>query len=1242
MPCESRPHPLPHDGSSQPSRRLPATAAGYVRADERDTADWIVAAARLARHIAFVDEGNIADPTKPKGDWQPFFAHGETSLLALLAVQNATVYHRAIADWLGVLRLGDESETALRTALGAIFSGALSLAKAIDNYAARLPQSASFSAQLGPILASTLRPALKALLRYYKGALDTGLITEGAPEGWRVFEEPVSPASAIVAAGLSTRWTDGDMPWTAWFAGLPEDKSVFGEPAWDDRRRLSYAASYNLFTGAFDRFAAGYARLVQAGGAALQKALEGDGTHPPHTALFLAFLKLYGHVQEDFNTFGQRHLDFYYKEVLRLRPRTALPPSAHLLIELAKGVPEVQLPKGTRFATGKDRAGVPVVFTLDRDTVVNTARVAQISSLYRGTTQDGAGAEGRLFYSPVAASADGLGEPLKTASKDWHPFAPRDTRGALAMPEGSVGFAVSSQYLLLGEGYRVITLKLPIATGSAVLRPGTIIDCFLTAAKGWHYVANAQMVESRTSEPSGAACTAVRIILPGDAPGVVGWDAKLHGGAFELGVPVLKVVLRHTDAAYAYAALQDVTLRAVELDVRVGIEADSDTVREGGLKALLVSGDAGPLDPSKPFMPFGLEPKAGATLTVGSDEAFRKAGARIRLRAAWLDKSMSAAELTYNGDLAVDKVRNTPWAKMDVLRGGSWTASSPDTLDIIGDLAAQTDFPAPGVQLPADGALTSTEPLQPYGSASRAGFIRATLQSSSGHAGHRGAMVDYQIAKAKATTAEPSTVSWPGSVPYTPKLASLTMHYTADTRLSLQGINTAAFDNRALRFYHVHPGGEAEQHPVLTGSPVSLLPQAAHGSGSGRMRHAGELYIGVEAIIGGQGVSLLVQASEGTTDPLVAKPADHVTWSYLSGNVWKDFPQGSVTDATDGLIRSGIVEIVFPEDARADNTILAPGMLWLRAAIGSDAGAVARLLSIASGAARVTFQDSGNAADFVATPQPAGSITKLAIPMAAVKKVMQPYAEFGGRAEERMEAFYPRAAERLRHRGRAVTLWDYEHLVLEAFPALHRVKCLPHTSLADGVYRENAPGAVTLVTIPNLSGRTDTASLRPFTHEDVLQDVRDFLRERVSGHTTLYVGHPQFEEVEIHCKLQLAAGLEFNFWSGKLREELTAFLSPWAAGDGRAEVEFGSRLSKSALIDFIEERPYVDFITDVRLYHIVGNSTSADLDDVTASTARSVLVSAPAGRHRIEKAPITASEPLAVVCRDTYDPPQLG
>ena len=54
------------------------------------------------------------------------------------------------------------------------------------------------------------------------------------------------------------------------------------------------------------------------------------------------------------------------------------------------------------------------------------------------------------------------------------------------------------------------------------------------------------------------------------------------------------------------------------------------------------------------------------------------------------------------------------------------------------------------------------------------------------------------------------------------------------------------------------------------------------------------------------------------------------------------------------------------------------------------------------------------------------------------------------------------------------------------------------------------------------------------------------------------------------------------------------------------------------LINFVEDQPYVDYVTDFQLFRdIAGVPGTVDLDEVEGSRAVSILVSAPASKHEI-------------------------
>jgi hypothetical protein len=143
--------------------------------------------------------------------------------------------------------------------------------------------------------------------------------------------------------------------------------------------------------------------------------------------------------------------------------------------------------------------------------------------------------------------------------------------------------------------------------------------------------------------------------------------------------------------------------------------------------------------------------------------------------------------------------------------------------------------------------------------------------------------------------------------------------------------------------------------------------------------------------------------------------------------------------------------------------------------------------------------------------------------------------------------------------------------------------------------------------------------LKPYTQQRTLTRIEDFLCTKKSGFVTLHVCQPQFEEVRLDFYLRLLSQYkDFTYYANQLRREITRFLSPWAFDDA-STLDFGGKVYKSVLINFIEERYYVDFITDVKMFVTVNDVESSDMDEISGSTARSILVSAPESKHNIRE-----------------------
>lgn len=1204
---------LIHQGTSQDKRVSEQLKPTYVQVDERKIENAVVFAKAYAQYLNFYGNSNTVT-----GDWEAFFSRDVSVQLALAAIQDVEYYKsniKAAFDFLNNREHKDDA-TELKNQLGYLFSSIATLAKQLDVLKEGLPAEIALKNTLQNLIRSQLAAGFRQLILYYRDGL---IPTPPAPPAAPYLNDVESPFNIMGAVasfkdvknhGLSDDWIT-EASTTNWADYLLHLDNFVTYPASQIYgsgntlfERLNHIATHNLFTAVFDQFLKVFARVVVEAKAELEKTFTDLNNHEPHYALFLSFLKLFDYARAETNTLTQRHLDFYYRDILKLKEKPAEPSHAHLLIELAKHVDAHEIKTDELFSAGKDDLGIDVFFANDQNFVANQAKVTELKSLYRHKNILGdslAFDNDRLFASPVANSADGLGAKLTTADSSWQPFFNKiyenGKLSTINMPQAEVGFALASHYLWLAEGTRTITVEFTAPVGSTLNLTAnqSQIICLVSTEKGWFEKAATQFITE-------AGVLKLVITLSGADPAVTPYSSKIHGYDFSTNLPMLLVKLRHQkDHDFIYPLLQNLVIEKIGLTVAVT-----------GLKSLAVSNDFGSVDTSKPFQPFGAQPVIGNAMIFGSKEIFQKKCTTATLNVVW--QNLPSGVIGYGKTV-------TPPISIASLQGGAWVKQSGN----------------PAFSSPSFSFSNSFEPIFPeqadfssnevfYVSA-RAGFTRLSLNDDFGQADYFKALQAYLIAQSKT----PAGGTDPGKPPYIPVISSIEAAYTASQNILLNESASTEnfFEKRPAKFFHLMPFGQCEQHNLLNSAKkVFLVPQFNNA----------EFYIGITSLLPPQNLALLFQVADGTANPLVEKPKPHIQWSYLSNNEWLNFGTQDVQDSTDGLINSGIITFTMPDKANSTNTMLPSGQHWLRAAVTEKSDAVCKLLTVSAQGLKVTFQNQNNDPSFMAKTLAAGTISKLKQPDAAVKKVTQPFASFGGRGAEQSAAFYTRISERLRHKDRTITLWDYEHLILEAFPQIYQVKCLNHTAYEPTIYNELAAGHVTVVTIPNQQFHNLHDPLRPYTSLGLLTDIEKFLQKKLSCFVKLHVKNPQFEAVGVAFKVKFYAGFDETFYLLKLKEAITRFLSPWAFSDGSSPT-FGGKIYSSVLLNFVEEQPYVDYVTDFKLSHSYTtlDSTGSEIEvvdsdvvEVEGSKAVSILVSA--NDHDITTINPTETPVIATTC----------
>ena len=106
-------------------------------------------------------------------------------------------------------------------------------------------------------------------------------------------------------------------------------------------------------------------------------------------------------------------------------------------------------------------------------------------------------------------------------------------------------------------------------------------------------------------------------------------------------------------------------------------------------------------------------------------------------------------------------------------------------------------------------------------------------------------------------------------------------------------------------------------------------------------------------------------------------------------------------------------------------------------------------------------------------------------------------------------------------------------------------------------------------------------------------------------------------QVDFKLRLRSGNGLGFNYLQPQIDLALRQALSPWAYdtnADRATTLGFGGRVLRSALLDFVEALPEVDFVTDFRLSL---EGSHEDLAEIVPDAPDVILVSA--ARHRIQE-----------------------
>ena len=700
----------------------------------------------------------------------------------------------------------------------------------------------------------------------------------------------------------------------------------------------------------------------------------------------------------------------------------------------------------------------------------------------------------------------------------------------------------------------------------------------LTAEDGWLDVRDYTLLPYSEDLQQQKAGLRISLRLGQEVDPVTPYNATVHGGQLETGLPVLQCLINPQTNFYPYSIFRNLVIASLQIDVEVS-----------GVKDLQAYNHHGPLDPSKPFQPFGPLPGSNAYFIFGNYELARKQLLELKIALAWselprdpggFDEYYHAYETHYGN--------NTFKGAFSALADGRWMPDEPGITDSFslfeteasgGRVAAKkvVVINKPDYFKPIDGRLPESE--FKYNLRALQGFYRLSLVAPPSAFGHgEYAQLLSKVMAANARLKRPQPVPNP---PYTPTLNGMTLEYKATATITpaLQPGETNSLSESVI---HMHPFGAETVFPAVRDQPCFLMPQYAH---------EGNLFIGLSGTdVSGQ-LSLMFHLSQDLTR---AASTDSVSfdWFYLASNSWKSMPaEHLLSDTTHGFVVSGIVTLNIPSDITRGNSVMPGNYFWLRISAREAAGTFASCYSIMPHAVRVSKKAGAGIAHDQGPAQPKNWTPVRALP--GIGKIRQIYKAFGGRATESKSARNVRLSERLRHKNRALLPRDYEQLILEQFPDIYKVKCFNSLASKDTTVR---PGHVLIVVVPN----GETAANANCSHAVIstrqINEIREYVKNLCSEFVTIEVRNPVYERVQVRCTVKFADAISEGVYINRLNQQISDYMCPWTPAGYKAR--FGWSIMQRDIESYIRSLGYVEYVTNFSMLHItVDNEGSYRLFD---------------------------------------------
>lgn len=938
--------------------------------------------------------------------------------------------------------------------------------------------------------------------------------------------------------------------------------------------------------------------------------IESSGKNDPALAVLKVFVQNYGEIAANFNDRWKEFPLFYLERVLHAAYRKPSSDSTWLVLKKGIGTGDVTVAKNTAFIAGKNADNTLFCYRSNEDISVVSLELERLCS-YLLERDTGRFPAARLGYVTAI-----LHREIHLHDRE----RPQELFGGKNSRLEPVGLLIESPMLLLREGCRNVFVTFRLTGESVVFFKALVED--VAAGQGgenhevvYKLLNDAFYLEISTDEGwtvvpdyvlSYEAEDCLRLVfrLQEDFPSTALCYSGMHG--METGNPALRILMNRDAWLFPYSWAGQVEFDRVTLRTEVY-----------GITGLQLYNAGGELDTSVPVFPFGVQPEKGAWFVFGNYEMASKSLKEVELISQWqqLPDHPEGFYGYYQGYRAgIDNLSFR--VRLEWLAGKKWQAESGNP---------------PCLFTPADGSLLlRNAPLPEYTrlscritgnfppvatgeeayiyGRSRSGFIKVVLEEPEigfGHAAYRQLFTEVMIQNSRRKHPLPLP-----ALPVSPMVDRWELNYVAEETVCL-AVGQA---ESGTKLFHICPMTAGNLLPVAMDHPVAL----AEGP-----RDSGNLLLGFRGALGYEQVRLFVDVAplrkeiDSRDSGEENSPGGGGRWYMNTGRGWEILPAGAVMrDSTDFFMNTGLIEILLPAPV-APGQLDEEGLFWLCAAFPAAYINRPPVRGIYLNAVQVISDTKGLEEHPEALAGlPAGTISASEENLPGIVEIEQIVNGRGGRPGGDAGELRLRLSDRIAHRNRALLPTDYERLVLQHFPQVVKVKCLPGLDTKG----KGRPGVVTLVVVPRPEGEG-----WPLATHLLLTEIESCLQALTGEFTTVDAVNPVYEEMTVRCRVTLMPGVPLGEVTRRLEKRLNENIVPWKSTGGIPV--FGYRFSLQALQNAVMEDEGVALLQGLSVLHITeSGEREYRLDEYNIQESGEVMIRAsqpwcvavPAKRHFIE------------------------